>query len=165
MLIQGHDVVFAVEARKKAAIAGRRAGLTPMKVQDLELCVGEAVTNALTHGGGEVEVNIDERPYAVHVTVTDSGAGFPIHQTITERLKACGGGQRTTSGRGLYLIAQLAQYLGVQRIDGSTITMFEVTLSEWSYTHPWRFSVRPTTSGVWVEKQAAIVPAAEVANA
>lgn len=67
--------------RMRAAVRqlGVDAGLAEEKVEDLQLAVSEAVTNAIQHGGrakGEVLVEAQVAGREVRVSVSDQGGGM-----------------------------------------------------------------------------------------
>lgn len=85
----------------------------PMKWQltaladDIQLCVSELATNALLHGvppGREFAVRLDLTDDFVRLEVRDSGDGRPVIQDADEG---------SYSGRGLYLVRELASDFGV----------------------------------------------------
>jgi anti-sigma regulatory factor (Ser/Thr protein kinase) len=68
-------------------------------VTDVELVVSELVTNAVTHGAGEITLTVTLVRDGVTLSVLDEGGGRP-------RLREVGAG--TGHGRGLALVARLA---------------------------------------------------------
>ncbi|MEV1045324.1 ATP-binding protein [Streptomyces sp. NPDC049916] len=85
-------------------------------IDDIELCVSELATNALLHGvppGREFAVRLDLTDDLVRLAVRDSGDGQPEIQHADE--SSC-------SGRGLFLVGQLAADFGVdQHTVGKTV--------------------------------------------
>ncbi|MER5550174.1 ATP-binding protein [Streptomyces sp. NPDC002793] len=75
--------------------------LTPL-IEDIRLCVSELATNALAHAvppGREFAVQLSAADDLVLLEVRDSGDGLPAPREPDD--KSC-------SGRGLYLVTQLA---------------------------------------------------------
>lgn len=83
---------------------------------DVRLCVSGLVTNALLHGtvpGQDIAVRIVRTPDGLRVEVGDPGAGRPEARVA---------GPRQCSGRGLALVAVLADDCGVSAdADGKTV--------------------------------------------
>lgn len=81
----------------------------------LDRVVGNLISNALVHGGGEVAVRVKEQDGHATVEVTDNGPGIPVEETarIFERFsKAESGSNRAGSGLGLAIAAENARLLG-----------------------------------------------------
>ena len=90
--------------------------------EDLEetvtLLVSELVTNAVVHGGGEVEVLVRLVPGSVRVEVMDASATAPVPREAADE---------DTSGRGLALVESLARRWGIDPVPGGGKTVwFEV---------------------------------------
>ncbi|MEN8707823.1 MAG: SpoIIE family protein phosphatase [Nocardioides marinisabuli] len=101
----------------REALRGRGIEL----VDDAELCVGELAANAALHSGGasmDVAVRLDHG--AVTVTVTDEGS-VPA-DAVVPRLADPGSSSwgEPTTGRGLGIVAVLADDWGVERVPGGT---------------------------------------------
>ncbi|MFH9395821.1 ATP-binding protein [Streptomyces sp. NPDC017413] len=85
-------------------------------IDDIELCASELTTNALLHGvppGREFTVRLDLTDDLVRLEVRDSGGGRPEiqHQDETH-----------CSGRGLFLVGELAADFGVDHhVVGKTV--------------------------------------------
>lgn len=92
-------------------------------LDDLRLLVSELVTNSIRHAGqgpeGWVAVRVSADPRAVRVEVRDPGPGFAARGRVGPP-KA-----DRTSGRGLFLVAQIADRWGVNRED-ETRVWFEI---------------------------------------
>lgn len=88
----------------------------PDLIDDIELCVSELATNALLHGvppGREFAVQLDLTNDLVRLAVRDSGDGRPEIQHPDE--SSC-------SGRGLFLVGELAADFGVaHHVVGKTV--------------------------------------------
>jgi len=84
-------------------------GFSPQAADDFELCIHEAVSNAMVHGHGLdadrlVRVVIEPDDRALRATVTDTGPGFDVVSTLAD-LESAGEEPR---GRGLRIIATLS---------------------------------------------------------
>jgi anti-sigma regulatory factor (Ser/Thr protein kinase) len=92
---------------------------------DLALLVTELVGNSLRHAGlgpeDLIRVRIARPRGSVLVEVADSGPGF---SPVRERP-----GRRQTSGRGLYLVEQVADRWGVE-LKGETCVWFELWIGD-----------------------------------
>ncbi|WP_212824216.1 sensor histidine kinase [Catellatospora sp. TT07R-123] len=100
-------------------LAGR-TGLAPDDVDAMQLAASEAVTNAMTHGRGQVQVWLWAAPRRLVVTVRDHGRG---------PADPCAGLVPTgadVGGLGLWLAYQVCSYVSQQR-DGDTFTLRLVT--------------------------------------
>ena len=89
---------------------GRLAGFLPdERLDDLRLLISEVVTNAIRHGGahpGElVRLHVMAKGGSTRVEVHDRGGGFDWRRR--EPRPEC------SSGRGLFLVAELADAWGV----------------------------------------------------
>ncbi|BBD08908.1 ATP-binding SpoIIE family protein phosphatase [Desulfovibrio ferrophilus] len=92
---------------------------------DLDLALTEAVANVVEHAypegqPGDVDVEVRVIPgRSVSMEVRDSGPGFdPTGRDVNPP------GPEAVSGRGLYIISQLAETLDVVRRDGMNIVSF-----------------------------------------
>jgi DNA-binding NarL/FixJ family response regulator len=99
-----------------------RDALAATDSEDVEetvtLLVSELVTNAVIHGGGEVEVLVRLLPASVRVEVMDASATAPVPRAAADE---------DTSGRGLTLVESLARRWGVDPVAGGGKTVwFEV---------------------------------------
>ena len=73
------------------AIAPLGAGLAPERRADLNLLVSELVNNAVVHGSGRIELQLERRRDAVWAQVTDEGTGFEAAlNAVTHRRPAAG---------------------------------------------------------------------------
>jgi anti-sigma regulatory factor (Ser/Thr protein kinase) len=92
-------------------------------LDDLRLLVSELVTNSVRHAGqgpeGWVDVRVSTDGRGVRVEVCDPGPGF------RQRKRTTAPQADRTSGRGLYLVAQIADRWGVHR-DEATRVWFEI---------------------------------------
>jgi len=94
------------------------ARLDPEQLGDLVLATTELVTNAVVHGEGSIRLELRDDGDHVRGEVIDEGTGF--EHEIRER------GVRDLDGRGLLLVAELAQRWGVH--EGTTHVWFELDL-------------------------------------
>jgi serine/threonine-protein kinase RsbW len=100
-------------ARMRSAVRqlGVDAGLSEEKVEDLQLAVSEAVTNAIQHGGrgrGEVLVEARVTGRELRVSVSDQGGG------MTPRADSPG------LGLGLPIMAAVSDHFEVVSDGGGT---------------------------------------------
>ncbi|MBJ7456769.1 MAG: ATP-binding protein [Thermoleophilia bacterium] len=113
------------------ALAGARAmveeveGLSRAARDDIALLVTELVGNSLRHAGlgpdDRIRIRIARQRGSVRVEVTDPGPGF---SPMRERP-----GRRQTSGRGIYLVEQVADRWGLER-TGETCVWFELWIGD-----------------------------------
>jgi anti-sigma regulatory factor (Ser/Thr protein kinase) len=110
-----------LEPRPESAAVARRWVADVLTARDLEhlvdtagLLVSELVTNALCHSSGPYEVSVGFGPHSATVTVSDSARGRPHRgdpARLTERDPV---GDVAEHGRGLLLVAALADSWGWQ---------------------------------------------------
>jgi anti-sigma regulatory factor (Ser/Thr protein kinase) len=89
------------------------SALPPSILADVTLAVSELVTNAVIHGGGEIELRVEAGDRVVKGEVIDGGVGFE------QRLR-----DREVTGRGLEIVGQLSKSWGV--FQGTTHVWFEI---------------------------------------
>jgi PAS domain S-box-containing protein len=90
------------------------------------LATSELVTNALVHAGPAIGLSVRASPHAVRVDVTDHSPRVPV---------ARGYAVTSSTGRGLPLVAQLADRWGATpRPDGKSV-WFEIGSFPWSTAH------------------------------
>jgi serine/threonine-protein kinase RsbW len=120
------DVALLAVAVNRIA---RLAGFDEIAASEVELCVAEAVTNAIRHAyGGEtghwVEVRVETGKDALRLRVFDSGNSMP--HTLAERLTQKSEmadpdtesrAQLAEGGRGLQIIRGLMDEVAYLRID------------------------------------------------
>ena len=93
-------------------------GLGVASVRDLALLLtSELVTNAVVHAGGEIRVCVIGDDRRIRVAVEDTS------DTPPRRREA---GEGAVSGRGLCLVAELAEHWGVDIRDGGKAVWFEL---------------------------------------
>jgi anti-sigma regulatory factor (Ser/Thr protein kinase) len=110
---------YAVTA-SRLALAGLDDRLDPNVLFDIRLLVSELVTNCVKHArtGPEesIVLTVDIGDTRVRVTVADDGPGFePPAAPLTEQAAESG------SGWGLFLVDQLSEAWGVERIGGASV--------------------------------------------
>jgi serine phosphatase RsbU (regulator of sigma subunit) len=90
-------------------------------VDDAVLCTSEAVTNAIRHGGGVVDVRVACDPPTVRVEVEDRAPG---------RVAVVSPEPTDTSGRGLLIIDTMADRWGVEAASGpGKVVWFELDVA------------------------------------
>ena len=103
----------------RAAIRERFAGaLRRTTFADLELVVSELVTNAVEHGRGTIQVEVEQLEGEIRGLVSDRGDGFSYE------LRELGG--TADRGRGLAIVDALVTRWGIRH--GSTQVWFAITL-------------------------------------
>lgn len=97
------------------------AGVTSADVIDTaELLVSELTSNVLKHTGGRPSIRVVVRTHVIRVEVTDRApALLPIERTLDAEAE---------SGRGLLLVAALAQSWGYGRQADEKLTWFELAV-------------------------------------
>lgn len=87
-------------------------------LDDVALIVAELVSNAVRHGRPEIILRMRRQPFGVDVSVLDHEPRMPPRDVRPADPTA-------TSGRGLFMIDQLAQRWGVEPLaDGSGKTVW-----------------------------------------
>jgi signal transduction histidine kinase len=95
----------------------------------LELAVSNLVTNALRHGAGTINLDVDQDPVreSVGITVTDDGPGFPpefVHHAFDRFTRADTSRTTRGTGLGLALVQAVAEaHGGNASIDGASVTL------------------------------------------
>lgn len=92
------------------------------RLDDVKLCVSELATNAIRHGsrvGRGFLVRVASRDERLRVEVCDGGGSDSKAPYVKEPP-----GTDVDSGRGLYLVARLADDWGVQRHEGPGHTVW-----------------------------------------
>jgi DNA-binding NarL/FixJ family response regulator len=83
----------------------------------VQLLVSELVTNAVMHAGSEADVAVILRRDVVRVEVGDRSTDIPTPRRVSPDAR---------SGRGLWLVDQMASAWGVQERPGGKVVWFEV---------------------------------------
>lgn len=100
-------------ARRRVAEAALSAGLSPERVADVALVVSELVTNAIQHGTGTTAtVRCAVYEDTLELAVSSEGSIDLPHS----RREAPG--PAAAGGRGLYMVAKIADSLTVVGADG-----------------------------------------------
>lgn len=84
------------------------------------LLVSELVSNAVLHGGGEIEVVVRVLSERLAVEVHDQGGGRPIRRRCSTM---------SETGRGLLLVEKLARDWGTVVADNGKFVWFELDLA------------------------------------
>jgi anti-sigma regulatory factor (Ser/Thr protein kinase) len=105
----------AAEARR--AVDRLAAHLQPDVLEDVRFLVNELVTNGVKYGAGPIEFRAEVSMKSVRVEVVDAGGGFAPLVEVP--------GTEQTSGRGLYLVDQIADRWGVVGQTGTQV-WFEI---------------------------------------
>lgn len=117
-LTGGVDAAFAA----RRAIAANNPTLPPSLQNDVSLLVTELVTNAVLHGGADIDtplqVEVRRRDGRIRVEVHDPGEDFeppapPVHGDAS-------------GGWGLFLVDQVAERWGVCPAPAGTCVWFEL---------------------------------------
>ncbi|MFB8086921.1 ATP-binding protein [Streptomyces sp. NPDC055992] len=104
--------------RIAAAFLGQRS--VPASVaEEVVLCVSELVTNAIEHGRGLVSMRLRDRGWELHVEIGDDSSA-PAR--LCRPMDDCEG------GRGLLIVAALAQSWGVSDDGRATWATFRTRL-------------------------------------
>ena len=108
----------AAEARR--AVEAFAEHLQPEVLEDVRFLVNELVTNGVKYGQGHIRLRAIVADTYIRVEVVDSGEGFTHNVEVppTDQI----------SGRGLFLVQQLADRWGVAGPDG-TLVWFEIDRS------------------------------------
>ena len=109
----------AAEARRAVEVFAEH--LQPEVLEDVRFLVNELVTNGVKYGQGAIRLIAIVADTYVRVEVVDSGAGFTPRVDVprTDQI----------SGRGLFLVQQLADRWGVEGPEG-TLVWFEIDRSD-----------------------------------
>ena len=95
-------------------------------VEVVTLLVSEMVTNAVLHAGTEVTLRIGHHGESVRVEVTDGSPAMPgVREPSTD----------SSTGRGMWLIEELADAWGQQLRDNGKCVWFEVALEPTAAEH------------------------------
>lgn len=116
-LDQAFDRGSLVALRSAVSAHGDRLGVTGDRLSDLMLIAHELATNAIVHGGGRGRLELWAEEGSVYCRVRDWGAGFAERAASAGQLTPAVG---ASSGRGLWLVRQLADDVRVRSVPGST---------------------------------------------
>ena len=92
-------------------------------IDDMVLCVGEACTNAIRHGGSgrEIEIFLGFRGDDLEILVKDQGRGFDTGAFDP----AASPDPHSTGGRGLFLMSRLSDQMELRRGCGLEVHLFK----------------------------------------
>lgn len=94
---------------------------TPPEIADaVAVMTSELATNSVRHAESDFEVAVDRTPDKIRIAVTDRGAGLPIVRALEPD---------GLSGRGLYIVEQLADDWGVTPATGGDAKTVWFTVS------------------------------------
>jgi anti-sigma regulatory factor (Ser/Thr protein kinase) len=102
----------------RAALRERFAALPRATLANLELVVSELVTNAVEHGHGPVQLEVEAGEREIEGSVSDHGSGFAYQPREFNGTD--------DHGRGLGIVNALVTRWGVRR--GSTHVWFEISV-------------------------------------
>jgi anti-sigma regulatory factor (Ser/Thr protein kinase) len=108
------DRATFTEARRFAAAGARRAGLAETRADDLELAVGELLSNSVLHGGGSGTLGMWTQDGHLVCEVTDRGR---LTDPLAGRRPVRPEGER---GRGLLLVNLLCDLVRIHTADTTT---------------------------------------------
>jgi anti-sigma regulatory factor (Ser/Thr protein kinase) len=123
----GHTPSSAAVARRSVLAAFDDAGLTGEPALDAALIASELVGNAVRHAtplpSGQLAVGwvLDAEGYQISVT---DGGGTSDPDSLTGGVSARRAGARDTAGRGLRIVAELADSWGVATDDDGATTVW-----------------------------------------
>jgi stage II sporulation protein AB (anti-sigma F factor) len=118
----------------------RDAGFDAITVQDIEVAVGEAVTNAILHGVGgdasdttsEITISVQHEAGFFVICIEDHGPGFDMPEVESSTLDDL----LAERGRGLALMGMLMDRLDMHRIPGGMVVRMERRLPNAVGIHP-----------------------------
>ncbi|WP_369776314.1 ATP-binding protein [Streptomyces sp. R33] len=102
--VKGADAMWLQRLRRTTRVALTQWRCTSL-IDDAHVVVTELVTNALQHGDGEIRVLLRLTNSYLHVEVHDGSTACPVPRVSTPD---------DESGRGLLLVAAIAQDWGVE---------------------------------------------------
>ncbi len=116
-------------ASKTACAMGEQIGLSPDKIDEVQMAVVEACINAFEHSGSsdrEVHVllqvlGVDDEPRGLEITIQDYGIGFSIDKLPRRNVKEAQGPLKR--GFGLKIIDGLMDEVNIQSDDKGTIVV------------------------------------------
>lgn len=118
-LEQPFDRDGLVALRAAVAAHGDRLGVVRDRLTDLQLIAHELASNAIQHGGGRGHLRLWRAGGTAYCRVRDSGGGFAgAAEAGLERPPA-----GAPSGRGLWLVRQLADEVAIEAdSEGTSVT-------------------------------------------
>lgn len=119
------DIALLKDAREWAGEAAEVAGLDEGGCFEVKLAMSEAVTNAILHGSGsaedEVELGVRENGRAIEFEVRDCAGREPSSKDWVERVGE--------GGRGLELISLVMDEVQLTRNDDGSVLRFSKSLA------------------------------------
>ena len=117
-------------ASKTACAMGEQIGLSPDKIDEVQMAVVEACINAFEHSGSpdrEVHVllqvlGVDDEPEGLEITIQDYGVGFSLDKLPRRNLDRGSAGP-LKRGFGLKIIDGLMDEVKIQSDDEGTIVV------------------------------------------
>jgi anti-sigma regulatory factor (Ser/Thr protein kinase) len=85
--------------------------MTSVQDDDCQVIFSELIGNAVRHAPGGLSVSVSREGSAVELHVIDDGPGFNSEPSLPDDLWA-------ESGRGLFLIKELAEKLTIEKLPG-----------------------------------------------
>jgi len=141
--MQAGAIKLTIESRfQNGALAGssvnricREAGLAEQGAFEIELCVVEAVNNAIKHAyrgnpKKEVEISLELTPDALHVKIADTGSPLPAKMFRPRQPQICAGVEPPASGRGLFIIHSLMDHVSYATAGGRNVLSMTRCLRE-----------------------------------
>jgi anti-sigma regulatory factor (Ser/Thr protein kinase) len=110
---------FDAAGLARNAIAPLTRDLPDARRADFNLLVSELVNNAVVHGSGRIELQVERRGTAVWAQVSDEGPGFDAALDAVKHPRA--------GGWGLHLLDALAERWGMA--ESSTRVWFELAVT------------------------------------
>ena len=140
-------IKLTIESRyENVALAGisvnricREAGFSEQGAFEVEVCVVEAVNNAIRHAyrekpGKEVEICLELTPDALNVKVADAGRPLPAKMFRPRRPQIDKGVELLDSGRGLFIIHSLMDRVAYATGEGRNVLSLTRNLVEPGHT-------------------------------
>lgn len=119
-----HHASLALEADLRSTGAARALVACALEdtaraelIQDAALLVSEVVANAIRHGSGQVQLEIECHPGGVRIEVSDSSSILPQRRASPWHAEG---------GRGILLLDELASAWGVERTWSGKTVWFEL---------------------------------------
>lgn len=106
--LRAGDAEGAVAARHDFTQGLRDAGIPAARIPNAEVVFGELVSNAIRHAGGRIEVRLEWNGRRPVLHVLDDGPGYTARDIASPS-------ELTEAGRGLFLVATLAEDFNVSR--------------------------------------------------
>jgi serine/threonine-protein kinase RsbW len=141
--MQSGAIKLTIESRiENVELAGvsisricREAGLSEQAAFEVEVCVVEAVNNAIKHAYGgnpekEVEIYLELTPAALTVRVVDTGSPMPAKMFRPRQPQIRAGVDPPASGRGLFIIHSLMDQVSYATEGGRNVLSLTKSLGE-----------------------------------